>query len=135
MKNSIRFVYLRDDKKQPIACLAVALDAETKKVAYGVSVLNPKDHFDRDVARDLAVGRLIRKTKTINLDHPTQEINGHYITRRIMSDLLQCDHEELPARARKAAKKWISEADNKQKESHSFFTHYQQEFNYDIDRA
>lgn len=107
MGTSIRFFYLRDNRQQPVACVAVAFDKDLKQAAYGISVLNPKDRFDRNVARDIAVGRLIRNPNKVNLFCPSKDITCHLITEKIMQDLLMWDSSELPARARKAASQWL----------------------------
>lgn len=46
--------YLRDKNRKPIGCV-VALDQDS----IGVSLLNPKDKFNREVARNLAAGRAL----------------------------------------------------------------------------
>lgn len=47
--------YLRDKNRRPIGCV-VALDQDS----IGVSLLNPKDKFNREVARNLAAGRALQ---------------------------------------------------------------------------
>ena len=44
--------FLRNSKREPIGCI-VAID----KDSIGVSLLNPKDEFDRKLAKKIAVGR------------------------------------------------------------------------------
>ncbi len=51
-----RVFYIRDDRGQPIACLAYQADG--REVAYALSVLHPNDSFDRAMARRIALGRL-----------------------------------------------------------------------------
>lgn len=104
--NQLRYIYLRDLKKQPVACIAVAFDRKRSTVSYNLSVLNPLDRFDRDVARDLAVGRLCRDPVKLDLSD-TNEINSHVITRSILKDMLSWDTDLLPSRARKAGKRWL----------------------------
>ena len=104
--HKLRYIYLRDTNNAPVSCLATALNKDKKKVLYAVSVLNPQDRFNRGVARDIAVGRLITAHVEIDLSD-VEELNCHIITRRILTDLLTWDHSELPGRARKAAKKWL----------------------------
>lgn len=106
MDHRVRYIYLRDTKRQPVACLAILYSAKNKKVAYGLSVLNPQDRFNRKVARELAAGRLALYGNYLDLSE-VPEINCHVITRRILTDLLTWEHEELPGRARKAAKRWL----------------------------
>lgn len=104
----LRYIYLRDTKQQPCACIAVVYNKKASTVSYALSVLNPRDRFNRKVARDLAVGRLVQKGVSIDLSQ-VKSINCHVISRQILSDLITW--EDLPSRARKSAKRWLSEND------------------------
>ena len=44
--------YLRGENRQPVGCI-VAIDRDT----FGISLLNPKDEFNKDLAKKIAVGR------------------------------------------------------------------------------
>lgn len=44
--------YIRAEDRQPIGCI-VAID----KNSIGISLLNPKDEFDRKLAKKIAIGR------------------------------------------------------------------------------
>jgi len=110
MNNKIRFTYLRDHNEHPIACVAVMFEPNTKQLIYGISTLNPSDTFNKKVARDLAVGRLVQKPSRLTLHIPKHEITAHEITRRVLKDLLMWGHEELPNRTRKGAQKWLQES-------------------------
>lgn len=46
--------YIRNENREPIGCV-VAIDRD----CIGVSLLNPKDRFNREVARNLAAGRAL----------------------------------------------------------------------------
>ena len=46
--------FIRNENREPIGCV-VAIDRD----CIGVSLLNPKDKFKREVARNLAAGRAI----------------------------------------------------------------------------
>ena len=108
MDHRVRYIYLRDSKKAPQACIAVLYSPKNKRVAYGLSVLNPQDRFNRKVARELAAGRLALYGNEYHLDlSEAPEINCHVITRSILIDLLTWEHDQLPGRARKAAKRWL----------------------------
>lgn len=52
-----RIFYIRDNKGQPVACLAYR-DSDDGLVRYGLSTLHPNDRFDRSLARKIALGRL-----------------------------------------------------------------------------
>ena len=48
--------YIRDQKNQPIGCM-VAVLYEDGHITIGVSLHNPKDKWDRSLARQIAIGR------------------------------------------------------------------------------
>lgn len=122
MSTGIRFFYLRtepktpQDRGNPVACLCVFFNKDTKQVSYGFSTLNPLDTCKKAVAKDLAAGRLIRNPHKVNIWSPSmneEDITCHYINRRILQDMLMLDRKELPSRARKAAIRWLAMADTK----------------------
>ena len=97
-----RIMYLRDSKGQPVGCVAIKVVSD-KLVTYQMSVLNPADRFNRAVARQLALGRLVAPL-TARL--PYQAINMHDITEAVCVDI--CNDKSAPSRARKAAKLWLN---------------------------
>lgn len=44
--------YIRNAKREPIGCI-VAID----KDSIGISLLNPKDEFNKKIAKNIAIGR------------------------------------------------------------------------------
>ena len=44
--------YIRNAKREPIGCI-VAIN----KDSIGISLLNPKDEFDKKIAKNIAIGR------------------------------------------------------------------------------
>ena len=46
--------FIRNENREPVGCV-VAIDRD----CIGVSLLNPKDKFNREVARNLAAGRAL----------------------------------------------------------------------------
>lgn len=51
-----RVFYIRDDRGQPVGC--VAYQPEGDEVCVGASFLHPNDAWDRALARRIALGRL-----------------------------------------------------------------------------
>lgn len=106
-----RFQYLRDEKGQPVGCLAIKL-VETSKtdegtiIQFQLSVLNPADRFNRDLARNIALGRLKTSAHTAMM---IGEVSKNRITRTVMY-AVSVD-KSLPARAVKAAKLWLENLD------------------------
>ena len=108
---STRFIYLRNEKKTPIACLAVSYNRDSKSVSYGISTQNPKDTFDRTIAKTIATGRLINKPITIDLSSETK-ITAHIITRRIIENITATN--DVPVRTFQAATQWLINSDQQQ---------------------
>lgn len=106
MSNHVRYMYLRNRNKHIVGCLAIRLLGDTSNVTgvdYQLSVLNPKDRFNRQTARDLAKTRLQAEPITVNLD---EDFGGmSHITHTIMTHLTV--NKEVPNRARKSAEDWL----------------------------
>lgn len=97
-----RFMFLRDANNNPVGCLSVSY--ENNALVYGMSVVNPKDKFDRKRARDIAeIRRSGDKFKTIPF--PILKFNMHSVSEAVMLDITFDKH--APSRARKAAKMWL----------------------------
>lgn len=97
-------MFLRDTKGQPVGCIAIRTSNLTRAtvVSYQLSVLNPKDNFNRSVARQLALGRLVEQPLQVTLDRdPTM----HEITSSVMTSISSLN--SLPGRARRAAHLWL----------------------------
>jgi len=62
----IRFRYIRDAVGNPLACIAYTL--KEKVLSYGLAVQNPKDNFNAKLAREIASGRLIKRTQVLALE-------------------------------------------------------------------
>jgi hypothetical protein len=111
MNNGVRFQFLRDSKGQPVGCVAIkTIDGKAHNgpggycmVEYQFSVLNPLDHFDRTLARDIASHRLEKRSISAGTlpHHPSM----HHITERVMEHLATA--YPIPSRAKKAAKLWL----------------------------
>jgi hypothetical protein len=118
MSNKVRYVYLRDSQKFPVGCVAIKLDREASALYYQVSIVNPADRrhpitgkslpFNRDVAKHLALGRLVEKGLLVYMS-PTANMNQ--VSTLVMTDLASFSHPlhrgDIPTRAIKAAKLWL----------------------------
>jgi hypothetical protein len=107
-----RVTYLRDRKGDPQGCVAIKLlphvEFDRQVIVYQVSVLNPVDRFDRALARQLALGRMVEKPLTVRVPaDPTM----YQITWHVMSDIAKDSGQ--PTRARAAAKRWLRTRDHK----------------------
>ena len=98
-----RFMFLRTDKGVPVACVAMKL-SKSGEVTYAVSTQHPKDRFNRKVARELALGRLVSKPETVKVN----TVSMHEVSRAVVSNLLVKD--STPTRTYMAAKKWLKKA-------------------------
>lgn len=107
ISNGIRFMFLRNQSGAPVGCLAIDINFRT--ITYGWSVLNPRDKFDRRLAREIAQGRL---EKTLGLEFVklpisnTGKVSMHDISRAVMHHL--ATNKLAPTRARKAATLWLT---------------------------
>jgi hypothetical protein len=101
-KSNHRIMFLRDKSGQPVGCIAIVVSEKKSRVRYQISVLNPSDKFDRDLARHIALGRLVEKPFEIKLNG---QLNQIVITKEVMNALKA--NEGVPMRARKAATLWL----------------------------
>jgi hypothetical protein len=101
--SSTRIMFLRDANYVPTGCLAINVDRKNHRLSYQFSVLNPADKFNRSVARQLALGRLLEKPIFVPLKRD-EEINMHTISQSVM---LHLSNSKSPGRAIKAAKFWL----------------------------
>lgn len=102
-----RIMYLRDRKGQPVGCVAIKVFRDTDDlyhnlIVYQVSVLNPLDRFDRAMARQLALGRMVEAPLTC---HAPVEPSMWETTQSVMRDIARDSGQ--PTRARQAAKLWL----------------------------
>ena len=110
---SRRIMYLRSSGGQPVGCIAFSFDRSSGKhsfkISYQVSVLNPHDQFDRALARQIAIGRLVENPITLKAD---RDVNMHDISFMIMDHIVCEANNILPSRAVKSARLWISKNTN-----------------------
>jgi hypothetical protein len=99
---SRRIMYLRSENGHPVGCLAIQFSPDAAHIMYQLSVLNPRDKFNRAVARQLAIGRLVEEPLKVSL--PAHS-NMHAISEAVMRDIIS--YSDAPARAIKAAKIWV----------------------------
>lgn len=98
-----RIMYLRLANDRPVGCVAISVDKRNHRIHYQVSALNPADRFDRKVARQLALGRLVESPLPVPLPRG-EEVSMHLITEVVMRHLSKSN---APGRAIKAAKLWL----------------------------
>lgn len=93
---------------QPVGCVAIKVSqkAGPRWLSYQLSVLNPRDRFNRELARQLALGRLVEKPVSIRV---TGTLTMKGITELVMLDIAR--DKSAPGRARKAAKRWLAQSD------------------------
>lgn len=105
MSDTVRFFYLRDENRFPVAC--VAHELVDGYVRYAVSTHNPLDTYNKTMAKHIATSRLKIGSSYSNavLDGPDWKLN-------IMWDILapiDCDGRRFPQRAMRAAQAWIEQ--------------------------
>lgn len=97
-----RYMYLRNRKNFPVACVATKLNCKENKIEYGFSVHNPEDQFDKRVARAEADKRLLNNTFSAEW---SPDFSAHENTKSVLNDLLKQDN--IPLMLRVAAKSWL----------------------------
>lgn len=99
-------MFLRDRKGVPVGCVAIRLHDQSEfsrsLVSYQTSVLNPLDRFDRALARQLALGRMVEAPLTVKVP---VDPSMYEVTLAVMTDLSSDSGQ--PTRARQAAKRWL----------------------------
>lgn len=104
MEKNYRIMFIRGSNNHPVGCLALKFN--NGSVDYQVSTLNPVDRFNRPVARQLALGRLLEAPITIT----TNNSNIHDVVRSVMNHVI--NNKTVPNRTRKAAANWMRNANN-----------------------
>lgn len=102
-----RIQYLKDENGRYVGCIALQervahKGSKTVLVEYRISTVNPTDTFDKDVARQLAIGRLIEAPFTVRV---RAHANMYEISSVIMKDIAA--DSAAPSRTRRAAKHWL----------------------------
>lgn len=64
-KNSPKIVYIRNNKNFPVGCIAYSFDKHNWRLTFGYSIYNPKDKFNRQLARHVATQRFLKKARYI----------------------------------------------------------------------
>ena len=102
-----RVQYLKDENGRYVGCIAIRehlahKGAKSVLVEYRVSTLNPSDTFDKEVARQLAIGRAVEAPYTVRV---TAGANLYEISQTIMKDI--AGDSTATSRTRRAAKSWL----------------------------
>lgn len=98
-----RIMFLRDVNYKPCGCIAITVNRGNNTAQFQVSVLNPIDRFDRKVARQLALGRMLEVPITVSIP---ANASMHDITEAVMAHIFD-NKTKFPARAVKGAKLWL----------------------------
>lgn len=111
-------MYLRDEHRNPIGCVAIWLHRKKEYLEYQVSVVNPVDRvdplsgksvpFNKNMARDLALGRLVSQGLLVRMDgNATMNEITHIVMGDIAKQPVPLFPGEIPNRAIRAAKLWL----------------------------
>jgi carbohydrate-selective porin OprB len=112
MKESIRYMYVRDANQEPVGCVAISVNRSANRAEYAISVRNPVDAFDnnqrrvkfnRMMAQDLAMARLRLKPE---IAYIPPNASQHEITASVLGDIIASG--SAPARAVRFAKRWLA---------------------------
>jgi hypothetical protein len=101
-----RIHFIRDQKMFPIACIAFHdqydISGKYGTINYAFSVTHPKDNFDRKLARQIAIGRLVENPRKIEIPVGDELPNLNGIINEIMTDL-SWGKDNVPKRIMKRA--------------------------------
>lgn len=97
MKYGTSFVYLRDAKRFPVACLAIHTEENSPTASFGVATHNPHDLFKRSKARGISMGRMLKKPVVVDLPEPN--VPHSVVIGAVLNTLQQ---GSLPPRLREA---------------------------------
>lgn len=79
------------ETKTPVACVAIAVDEDSQQIFYSVAICNPKDVFDKNLAKDIAIGRMRKDPLFI----PLNGVERRYtISGMVVRDILDIIEEE-----------------------------------------
>jgi len=99
-------MFLRDRYGSAVGCLAIKLHRHTEydqsMVSYQMSVLNPLDKFNRELARTIAKGRLLEAPHVVMVP---VEPSMYEVSQAVMKDITH--DSTVPTRARQAARRWL----------------------------
>jgi hypothetical protein len=94
----MKLFYLRDKKRQPVAC--VAWDYDGKTIRFALSTYNPIDPYKKEIGRALAIGRFSFAPHTIGTAVPIVGVPT-------ILGIIVHDGHDFPARTRRAAELWL----------------------------
>lgn len=105
MKKNTRVMYLRDKNRRPIGCVAMHLHSKRRTARFQVSTWNPVDEFDRALARQLALGRMVDSPSVVRSSNGFEDM--FQVTLDVMQKIVS--DKAYPSRARRAAQRWLSD--------------------------
>lgn len=86
-----KFVYIRDERNNPVGCIAYRLHRDTSVdsdvIEYGYSIKHPKDYCNKKLARNIAQQRLEICTAAIAIR--SDDVPFEIIIRLICKDLIE----------------------------------------------
>lgn len=124
---SIRIYYLRDGvnirdkgdgtttRGNPVVCIVSEYNGEEKKIKYNFSALYPgdrhgkgADHFDKERARCIAVGRLEKKPIVVEVKDTPKK--GFEINKLIISDLAEKFKDRKFSQIKDTTQLWLDKS-------------------------
>lgn len=124
--NKVRIFFLRNENKFPVACIASTIEqvVDGAIVRYAISTHNPKDPYDKKLARSMALERLAKKKMWVHVrETPFEKLVGSsidlpddpkLIKKMMLTEI--ANEADWPQRVRDAAKLWLSTTSERAKE-------------------
>jgi len=108
MKAGLSFLYLRDENRFPVACVAIEVEDSLTAYKFATSTVNPLDRnkFSKILAKQIAVGRLDKKPICAEITTPQEDLTFGSLADEVVAFIAR----NAPGRiTRNAAKNWIRE--------------------------
>jgi hypothetical protein len=106
-KNEPRWFYLRDENNHPVGCVASKIEKDntgTELVKVSISIQNPKDNWNKELGRHIALERLGKE----HIFYAHYAMTSVPIKEGIMNAI--AGDKKLPSRFREAAILWLKDA-------------------------
>lgn len=82
------FTFIRNHNKKPVGCIAYQIDLVNGKLEYEMSAHNPIDHYNRNLAKSIAEGRLNKHPRTFAFN-PTNLTSSPQVLRALAKELVK----------------------------------------------
>ncbi len=98
----IRYMYIRDSRRNPIGVLAIV--RENSSLKYQYSMTHPVDGFNKNIGKVTALEALVTNPKVVITTDC--DMSGHAVSREVLNQLAT-HTANIPTRLVKFARAWL----------------------------